>query len=69
MVSDETHGLTVFTTNILSDEEAELDLTNQLSQIKEKEVKVTILFEYENESKTKYCVKNYYKPKNQLNKR
>lgn len=42
MVSDETHGLTVFTTNILSDEEAELDLTNKLSQIKEKEVKVTI---------------------------
>ncbi|MGX7245046.1 hypothetical protein ACWOC1_09350 [Enterococcus quebecensis] len=56
VLSDETHGLTVFTTNILSDEEAELDLTNRLSQIKEKEVKVTVHYEFENESREKSIV-------------
>lgn len=53
---DETQGLTVFTTNILSDEETELDLTNRLSQIKEKEVKVTIHYEHKNESREKSIV-------------
>ncbi|MGG5342893.1 hypothetical protein [Enterococcus sp. AZ192] len=33
---DETHGLTAFTTNILSGEGNELDLTNRLSQIRKK---------------------------------
>ncbi|GGC92532.1 hypothetical protein [Enterococcus wangshanyuanii] len=48
VLADETHGLTAFTTNILSGEENELDLTNRLSQIKEKEIKVTIHYEYKN---------------------
>jgi hypothetical protein len=53
---DETQGLTVFTTNVLSNEETELDLANRLSQINEKEVKVTIHYEHENESKEKSIV-------------
>lgn len=53
---DKTYGRTVFTPNILSDEETELDLTNRLSQIKEKEVKVTIHYEHENESREKSIV-------------
>ena len=53
---DETHGLTMFTTNILNGEENELDLTNRLSQIKEKEIKVTIHYEYGNKSKEKSII-------------
>ncbi|OJG96558.1 hypothetical protein RV18_GL002130 [Enterococcus termitis] len=56
MSIDETQGLTVFTTNVLSNEETELDLANRLSQINEKEVKVTIHYEHENESKEKSIV-------------
>lgn len=50
---DETHGLTVFTTTILSGDETELDLTQELSKIDEKEVKVTIHYEYQNENREK----------------
>lgn len=48
VLANETHGLTAFTTNILSGEENELDLTNRLSQTKEKEIKVMIHYEYKN---------------------
>lgn len=48
---DEIRGLTIITTNILSEEEAELDLTNELSQLKEKEAKVTIHYELNGESR------------------
>ncbi|EOH98365.1 hypothetical protein UAW_01546 [Enterococcus haemoperoxidus ATCC BAA-382] len=53
---DETQGLTVFTTNILSEEETELDLTNELSKLKEKEAKVTIHYELNSESREESIV-------------
>lgn len=53
---DETRGLTIITTNILSEEETELDLTNELSQLKEKEAKVTIHYELNSESREESIV-------------
>lgn len=53
---DETRGLTIITTNILNEEETELDLTNELSQLKEKEAKVTIHYELNSESREESIV-------------
>ncbi|ALS02061.1 hypothetical protein ATZ33_11900 [Enterococcus silesiacus] len=53
---DETRGLTIITTNILSEEETELDLTNELSKLKEKELKVTIHYELNSESREESIV-------------
>ncbi|MEI5994312.1 hypothetical protein [Candidatus Enterococcus mansonii] len=53
---DETHGLLALTTNILGDDETELDLAERLSRIKEKEVKVTIHYEIEQKEREKSIV-------------